>query len=410
MNLVSQAELKHFVAPLICDSNQDLLDVFVSAAFSHLCEPGDRSLHVFCQVISKHDLLQSLVSRESCSSFATRIGPSGVERLESDFGDSIERVWLEAGERWLPRVVKSEVLASLDQAKSLGAHLVTANSIFYPSGFVDLERSMPGVLWVLGNPALLTAHKLVSIVGSRSTSVYGRNTASDLAVVAADNQIVTVSGGAFGIDATVHQATMAAGGATIAAMAGGIARLYPASNRSMLEQVVATGAVISEVPPNTAPAKWRFLMRNRLIAALGQATVVVQAGHKSGSINTASAALELGRRVAVVPGPINSVYSAGCHKFLNQNLGLVELLASSDSLATLITNPSAKDLANEDDSFGLGVLETRALDAFMSGENRLEQILRESGLTSKEGFLALGSLELLGKIERFGAGYRKVAK
>jgi len=227
-------------------------------------------------------------------------------------------------------------------------------------------------------------------------------------VVAADNQIVTVSGGAFGIDATVHQATLAAGGLTVAAMAGGIARLYPVANRELLERITDTGAVISEVAPNVAPAKWRFLMRNRLIAAMGKATIVVQAGPSSGSINTASTAVGLGRRVAVVPGPMNSVYSAGCHNFLNKHLGLVELVTDPQCLPQLIRN----SLDDFQDSLpaGMGALETRALDAFAAGENQLHQILRESGLTQKEGYLALGSLELLGLIERFGSGYRRVAK
>ena len=135
---------------------------------------------------------------------------------------------------------------------------------------------------------------------------------------------------------------------------------------------------------------------------------MVQAGLKSGSINTATTAVALGRRVAVVPGPMNSVYSAGCHIFLNKHLGLVELVTDPQGLPALLKDPL--DVADSPSSAGLGVLETRALDAFVSGENQLNQVLKESGLTAKEGYLALGSLELLGLVERFGSGYRKVAK
>lgn len=406
MTLISQAELEHFVRPLSPDSDVDLKALFMAATFSQLCEPGDKAFAILTGFFEGTQLLESLVAREDWQKVANRLGNKRVQELEGELSQPLESLWKDCCQRWLPRLSKTEVLASLDQGKALGIKLVSSDSDFYPVGFHSLMDAKPAVLWVLGDPGILSNPRMISIVGSRNTSSYGRGVATDLALVASDSQIVTVSGGAFGIDATVHQATLAAGGQTIAAMAGGLARLYPAANHELLKSVARTGAVISELPPSVAPAKWRFLMRNRLIAALGKATVVVQAGLKSGSINTANRASELGRRVAVVPGPINSAYSIGCHNLVNQKLGLIEVLSSVHQLPDLL-NPviDAKELPP-----GLGVLETRMLDAFGTGVNYLPELLKESGLTSSEAFLALGSLELEGLTERVGAGYRRVAK
>jgi DNA processing protein len=132
--------------------------------------------------------------------------------------------------------------------------------------------------------------------------------------------VVVVSGGAYGIDGMAHRATLASGGATIAVLAGGIDRLYPAGHEVLLTRVAEQGLLLSEVPCGTPPTKWRFLQRNRLIAALAEATVVVEAGRRSGSLNTARHALDMGRPVGIVPGPITSAASAGCHAILRTEL------------------------------------------------------------------------------------------
>jgi DNA processing protein len=406
MTLITESELKHFVEPLLCTDELSAREVFIAATFSQLCEPGDRSLAALGAPLGNGRLLELLIVRADAQTVLALLEPWQVQEVEQVFEQPFSEIWQAACERWLPRLNRADVFASLDQAKALGAHLVPRFSQFYPSGFEDLGDGQPPLLWVLGDAGLLNRPATISIVGSRNTSSYGRAVASDLGVVAADNGIVTVSGGAFGIDACVHQATISAGGQTIAAMAGGIGRLYPPSNKPLLESVAKTGVLFSEMPPGVAPAKWRFLMRNRLIAAMGKATIVVQAGLKSGSMNTANTALELGRRVAVVPGQLNSAYSIGCHNFLNEKLGLVELIADAKELPRLLNDRSEVDSLPP----GLGTLETRALDSFVAGVNSFEQLLRESGLTSKEGMRALGSLEMEGLVTRVGSGYKRVAK
>jgi DNA processing protein len=132
--------------------------------------------------------------------------------------------------------------------------------------------------------------------------------------------VVVVSGGAYGIDGMAHRATLASGGATIAVLAGGIDRLYPAGHEALLTRVAEHGLLLSEVPCGTPPTKWRFLQRNRVIAALAEATVVVEAGRRSGALNTARHALDMGRPVGIVPGPITSAASSGCHAMLRTEL------------------------------------------------------------------------------------------
>jgi DNA processing protein len=172
----------------------------------------------------------------------------------------------------------------------------------------------------------------------------------------------------------------------------------------MLTDILRDGALVAECPPSVQPAKWRFLMRNRLIAALGRATVVVEAGRTSGALSTANAAVALGRQVAVIPGQIGSSRSIGGHDFLNQNLGFVRLLARPQDLVELV-GVSADDPVELN---SLGALEKRALDAF--GFQPLEnwEVQRLAGLTVRESQIALGSLESLGMVERLGSGYRRL--
>ncbi len=163
----------------------------------------------------------------------------------------------------------------------------------------------------------------VAIVGSRASTPYGDRLAVGLAADAVDAGCTVVSGAAFGIDAAAHRGalhaqerTPASRAATVAVLACGIDRAYPVAHRALIDTIGVQGAVISEYPPGCVPARYRFLVRNRLIAALAEATVVVEAGRRSGSLNTATTAANLGRPVAAVPGPVASAMSTGCHDLI----------------------------------------------------------------------------------------------
>jgi DNA processing protein len=407
-SLVSQEQLREFVLPVIPDAHmagpEQLLEAFLAATFSSLCEPGDKLGGILSQYLGHEALLELVVARASATSLRSKLHKTEIEAIEEQFGTEIDGLWRDSNERWLPRLNQSAVLHSFSELLALGGLIVPRSSTLYPESLNQLGTAAPHALWLRGNHELLGFSRNLALVGSRSTNHYGIEATTQLVAVATENQIPVVSGGAFGIDAAAHSATLRMGGHTIAVMAGGVDRLYPRSNQSLLEQVITQGLVVSEVPPGVVPAKWRFLMRNRLIAALGNGTVVVQAGKTSGSLNTARHALDLGRPVAVVPGPWDSAHSVGCHRFLNEYPGLVTLLSRPSDL------PAFLGISHPEDTNppGLGTLEKRALDSFATGSMQVWEVQKLSGLTNTEVQIALGSLELSGHITRSGASFRRI--
>jgi DNA processing protein len=268
---------------------------------------------------------------------------------------------------------------------------------------LDLGDSAPSVLWVLGQKKVFEEQAAISVVGSRIASSYGLEVTKDLVQSAVRSGYVTISGGALGIDACAHKSALMAGGKTVAVLAGGLDRLYPQRNLDLFEEIKLTGAIISEMPPGAAPARWRFLQRNRLIAAIGKATVVVEAGYKSGSINTAGHANELDRPVGAVPGPINSPRSAGCHRLIKERRA--ELISTPSDLDELlgIRNQSIAGTR------ALSGNQTRVLDSFGFFEQGAERVALTSGMTLGEVGFALESLARLGLVLRTSSGWVKTS-
>jgi len=222
--------------------------------------------------------------------------------------------------------------------------------------------------------------------------------------------LTVVSGGAFGIDAAAHRATLAAGGRTVAVMAGGLDRLYPAANEDMLRQVAATGAVISELPPGSAPRRERFLDRNRLMAAMTKATVVVESGWRSGAHRTAAVAAELLRPVAAVPGPVTAASSAGCHRLIRE--GAATLVTGADQVLELATNlgrtPETLTECQPGPLDGLSGPERRVFDALpLRGIAPVSQVVVASGLATAQVLGALSRLEQAGRAATTGGGWRR---
>lgn len=186
---------------------------------------------------------------------------------------------------------------------------------FPPSAAQALPDLVPPLaLWARGPASLADAgRRWVSVVGARAATDYGLWVAGDWSASFADAGVPVVSGAALGIDGAAHRGTLAAGGTTVAVLACGIDRPYPAAHTRLLEHVGERGLVVSEYPPGTVPARHRFLVRNRLVAALGGGTLVVEAGARSGAARTALVARLLARAVMVVPGPVTSALSVGCH-------------------------------------------------------------------------------------------------
>ena len=220
--------------------------------------------------------------------------------------------------RWASRWQASLVQAALEQAIRRGLQLLVPGDDAWPGALDDLGPHAPVCLWVRGDPAALSRARAVSIVGARSATPYGEHVAGLFSGDLAREGLVIVSGGAYGIDGAAHRAALHVEGTTVAFVAGGVDRVYPAGHANLFQQIADSGAVVAECPPGTTPTRWRFLARNRLIAAMGQATVVVEAGYRSGSINTAGHASSLGRALGAVPGPVTSTTSAGCHRLLRE--------------------------------------------------------------------------------------------
>jgi len=409
MKLFTAVEFEGVLRPLLTEEPESPDDAVALVAFSMLCEPGDGFAGLLLDSLMPSQLLALLIDRAEPDRVGELLGEDALEEVEHRHRASWPELWNDACERWLPRLSKAELLSALawmrarEQGDSANCTLVLRGSAAYPAGLNDLEAHRPHALWCLGNPELLESHSLLSIVGTRTLSRYGRETALELAAVAAQLGVTTVSGGAFGIDATVHEAAVKLDSPTIAIMAGGLANLYPKGNLALLGQVAASGLVFSECPPSVTPAKFRFLQRNRMIAALGQATIVVEAGKTSGALSTGNRAVALGRQVAVVPGPITSAHSVGCHDFLNEHPMEVQLLARPQQIKEMLG--LGFDLEVPDG--GLSALEVRALDTFGTRVLQSWEVQRLAGLTVKETQIALGSLEMQGRLHRIGSGYGK---
>lgn len=222
-------------------------------------------------------------------------------------------------ETWMLRLDHAEQALCLPAAAAVGARLLIPGDDDWPAGVDDLGRHAPIVLWVRGAARDLGDDRpAIALVGARACSAYGQQVASEASWHLARRGVTILSGGAYGIDGAVHRAAIRAGGRTVAFLAGGVDRLYPAGHHALLEAIIDNGALVSEVPCGTAPTKWRFLQRNRLIAAASQATVVIEAGARSGSLNTAGHAAQLGRPLGAVPGPVTTAHSIGCHRLLRE--------------------------------------------------------------------------------------------
>ena len=191
----------------------------------------------------------------------------------------------------------------------------------------------PLVLWLKGAADLSSVSaRSVAVVGARAATAYGEHVAAELCYSLASNDVTIVSGGAYGIDAAAHRGALAADGVTIAVSAGGLDRPYPAGNAAIFERIAENGVLVSERPPGCAPQRQRFLSRNRIIAALGSATLVVEAAHRSGALNTARYARQLGRPVLGVPGPISSAQSAGVHELLRRGHDPAQLVTCASEV------------------------------------------------------------------------------
>lgn len=270
------------------------------------------------------------------------------------------------------------------------------------------EGRAPLVLWAIG-PLRLdeVCDRSAAIVGTRACTAYGEYVAAELSASLAEQDVTIVSGGAYGIDGAAHRAALAADGVTVAVLAGGVDVLYPAGHSALLHRIARHGLLVSEYPPGVRPARHRFLTRNRLVAAFSGATVVVEAGIRSGASSTAAWARALGRVVAAVPGPVTSAASMGCHVLVQSGAELVtraeevlELVGRAGELAEEPARPAAflDDLSDS---------ERRVYEALPArGARTPDELAVTAGIPAEQVLGRLAILELSGLVQRRDGKWR----
>ena len=278
------------------------------AALTYLAEPGDPALGALLGICEPAEVLAA-VKADMLPGAGPGCGDSPASRA------ALER----ALGRWRARLPGLPDDGAITGACRDGIRLICPGDVEWPGALDQLGQARPYALWLRGNADLrLACVRSVSMVGSRAATGYGGHVAGEIAADLAEQGWAIVSGGAYGIDAAAHRGALAAKGTTIAVLACGVDYPYPAGHADLFAAIAAEGLVISEWPPGRHPARMRFLVRNRTIAALACGTVIVEAGERSGALNTARHAANLGKPLMAVPGPVTSAQSAGCHQIIRE--------------------------------------------------------------------------------------------
>jgi len=374
----------------------DPTEVLARAAWSVLSEPGDGVAGSLIAALGAAEAVRVAFAGDARSR-------AGLDASEILSVDNAAGVLKDARDRWRPRANPEAVRAAISSASEVGATLLLPGDDAWPMALDDLGAHAPVMLWVRGESQTLNVSPSVAVVGARAATSYGENITAELAGDLAASGALIVSGGAYGIDGAAHRAALGVGGATIAFLAGGVDRAYPFGHHQLFERIIGAGAVVAEVPCGTPPTKWRFLSRNRLIAALGQATVVVEAGWRSGSLNTAGHASALGRPLGAVPGPVTSPASAGCHRLMREyDAQCVTTAAEVRELWGEAPMQTAEQTLRADPDA------TRLLDA-LSTRNAVapHEAARRAGLGIDRVRALLGTLELEGLTQHRENGWVK---
>lgn len=409
------------------------------AALTRLMEPSDLPGLALIQVLGPEEALALIGSGDSSNARVERqitdvLNAAGTERWTG---------LAEALGRWRPRLVDLAPERDLATMDRMGGGLLVPEDEHWPEAFDDLELGAPIALWCRGRRREIPAQsRCIAVVGSRDNTSYGANVTAEIAGSLVQREFTVVSGGAYGIDAEAHRGALSAFGAgsavptaplptaplpttpvptapdavrppTIAVMAGGVDRFYPSGNEDLLRTIAERGLVVAEVPPGTNPTRYRFLQRNRLIAALCSVTVVVEARWRSGALNTAHHAEALSRVVGAVPGSVYSANSAGCHRLLKEGSAVcVTDAADIAELAGamgehLVAEPQVQAALYD----GLGTQDLLLLDALpLRMASTVEKLCLVAGLSAATVLSGLGRLEALGLAERLAGGWKRCAQ
>jgi DNA processing protein len=360
--------------------------------------------------------MTALASNDSISSWlqltlSDGIGPATARRLLSTFG--MPQQILQASFFAVSQVVGEKIARALFEADTHREetiartlqwnlqpenHLITLADAAYPPQLLNAPDPPP-VLYLKGNPALL-AQACIAIVGSRNATAQGLVNAEQFARALSQAGITIVSGMALGIDAAAHRGALQGPGSTIAVVGTGLDSVYPAKNRELAHQIALAGLLVSEFPLGTKPLSSNFPRRNRIIAGLAQATLIIEAAIQSGSLITARLAADLGREVLAIPGSIHSPQSRGCHSLIKQGAKLVESAQDVLEELRLETGTTKPALCPQ---IALGK-EDALLVALGGDPVSSDALAQRTGLAVDTLMTRLTELELSGQVARLPGG------
>jgi DNA processing protein len=373
---------------------------FARTALSCVADPGDPVLGALLRACGPAEILAAICSGQVPESLAAR----GAGRQLATRG--LHR----ALERWGARLGSVPTETRIAAWYRAGIRLVCPGDPGWPAELDALGDARPVLLWVKGDADLRCACvRSVSVVGARAATAYGSHVCGEIAAALAERGWTIISGGAYGIDARAHRAALAARGTTIAVLASGLSYGYPRGHHELFEAIAARGALVSEWPPDRAPSRPGFLIRNRVIAAASRGTVVVEAALRSGALSTARHAADLCKPLMAVPGPVTSDLSAGCHEII-RNTGAV-LVTGADDVIEVIS-PAGEGLAEPRRGpvrprDALDEETTAVLEAIPArGGYGPAQIAVVAGVGLDTALRCLGELAAAGYIERSASGWR----
>jgi DNA processing protein len=396
-------------------------EAYARAALTYLAEPTDRWLGQLLQV---HGAVATLDAIKSGQPLGT-MGLAGSAAVQGT-GPGLSRgrareAVKSAMERWRTRLPELPSPEQVLAFRESGIRLVCPGDPEWPGQLADLGDDQPYALWLRGSADLrFSCLRSVAIVGSRAATAYGSYVAAEFAASVAARGLAVVSGGAFGIDAAAHRGALGADGVTVAVLACGVDMAYPTAHTELFDAIAAQGVLVSEWPPGRHVSRLRFLVRNRVIAALSTGTLVVEASQRSGAVNTARHARDLRRRLMAVPGPVTSDLSAGCHQVIREWAGTLvtsaaevvehlspvgELLAAEPGpVVQLASRRQAPTVFPRD---LLDLESAKVLDAMpRRGGIGTVRVAQRAGLAPAATATLLGELATGGFVERCDDGWR----
>ena len=368
-------------------------EVLARLALARVTEPGSRPVHRAVTRSGAVRVWEALRDGRACAPLSPELRAAAAARAQG-----------------------YDPQGDLDRLRRAGGRMVVPGDDEWPELRLDWSEEVadaPPLALSVRGPHSLSAvvERSVAVVGARAATAYGDHVAGELSRSLAERGVAVVSGGAYGIDASAHRGAMAAGvdaAPTVAVLACGVDVVYPRGNARLLARIAEQGLVVSELPPGSTPTRGRFLVRNRIIAAMTLGTVVVEAARRSGSLATAERARSLSRHVMAVPGPVTSALSAGCHDLLRADAVCVtrpaEVLELVGTLGTDAADPLRGPQTVRD---GLSETVRRVLDAVPVRGGAGEAVLaREAGVSTLVVQQVLPPLMAHGLVERTSAGWR----